>query len=230
MQPIVNNLLQALPVDISQRLIQTCVPVDLEFGEVLYNANTPIRWVYFPLKAMVSFVTVLGDHPPLEMNLIGNEGMVGATITLGVSTSPMQAIVQGTGSALRMTAMQLMNEVNLTAILQRRIHRYLYVLMAQLARTAACTHFHEIEPRLARWLLMTHDRAHSDCFSLTQEFLSNMLGVRRSGVTIAAGELQNRKLIHYSRGEIHILDRIGLEAAACECYLDMKNKYQYIYE
>ena len=151
------------------------------------------------------------------MGLIGNEGMLGATLVLGVEVAPMRAVVQGAGAAWRMNPRDSRRNCT-TPALRRTIHRYLYVLLTQFAQSAACTHFHEIEPRLARWLLMTHDRAHADHFYLTHEVLAAMLGVRRSSITIAAGALQQRGLIRYVRGDISILDRPGLEAAACGCY------------
>ena len=167
----------------------------------------------------------MGRYRPLEMGLIGNEGMLGATLALGVETAPMRAVVQGSGTAWRITSKRFQRELLTDPGLGLTIHRYLYVLLTQFAQSAACTHFHEIEPRLARWLLMTHDRAHADHFYLTHEVLATMLGVRRSGITIAAGALQQRGLIHYVRGDIRILDRSGLEAAACGCYVSLIADY-----
>jgi CRP-like cAMP-binding protein len=152
------------------------------------------------------------------MSMIGNEGMLGATLALGVTTNPLRAVVQGSGSALRMTIARFRRELRTSAELRRTLDMYLYVLFEQLAQTAACNSFHEAQARLARWLLMTHDRAHGGRFRLTHLFLAEMLGVRRSAVTIAAGELQRRRLIHYTRGHISVLSRSGLEAASCECY------------
>jgi CRP-like cAMP-binding protein len=195
-----------------------CESVDLKFGDRLSDADKPIRHVYFPLVGFISLVTTLDGHQPLEMALVGNEGMLGVTLKLGIKTAPMRAIVQGSGKALRMSGADFMRLLRRTPAMFRILDRYLYVMMAQLIQSSACTRFHEIEPRLARWLLMTHDRAHADHFHLTHEFLADMLGVRRSGVSIAAGALQLRKLIRYSRGEISILNRKGLEAASCECY------------
>lgn len=174
-------------------------------------------------------MAVVGGHKPLEMGLIGNEGMLGATLALGVTNSPQRGVVQGSGTALRMTVAHLRAELRDSAALRRTLDRYLYVLMAQLSQTAACARFHAIEARLARWLLMTHDRAPSDHFYLTHDFLADMLGVRRSAVTIAAGALQHRELISYSRGRIVIVDRQGLESASCECYRAVVEDYENLF-
>ncbi|MGE8175737.1 Crp/Fnr family transcriptional regulator [Pseudomonas fluorescens] len=219
-QPIENRLLQGLSKTDYSRLQAQCDNVELAFGTVLFEPGHPILHVYFPQTALIAEVVTLYRHPPLHMSLIGNEGMLGATLALGVNTAPMRAVVQGAGTCLRMRGLQLQVALRESPLLLRRLNQYLYVQMMQLAQTAACTHFHEIEPRLARWLLMTHDRAHANHFHLTHMSLADMLGVRRSGVTLAAGTLQQRGLIRYTRGEITILDRKGLEAASCECYSD----------
>lgn len=223
---ILSHLIEGLPSKQRTTLLDGCEPVDLVFGNVLHEANQPIRHVYFPLGGFISLVATLEGHQPLEMGLIGNEGMLGATLALGVDLAPMRAVVQGSGSALRMSSELFKQELLSSPQLLRVLKRYLYVLMAQLSQSAACTHFHEIELRLVRWLLMTHDRAHADHFYLTQEYLADMLGVRRSGVSIAAAALQARGLIRYSRGVIYILDRAGLEQAACECYASLQADYQ----
>ena len=215
---VVNRLIEGLPRRERHWMLEQCEPMELDFGDILCEPDQPFRYVYFPLTGFISLVTSLQDHQPLEMGLIGNEGMLGGTIVLGISAVPLRAVVQGAGVLLRMTSVQLRKEMQRSPALRRALQRYLYVQMAQLSQIGACTHFHEIEPRLARWLLMTHDRAHADHFRLTHEQLANMLGVRRSGISVAAGVLRRRKLIRYTRGEIHILNREGLEAAACECY------------
>jgi CRP-like cAMP-binding protein len=216
--PVVNQLLDSLPRGERKRILDSCEPVDMVFGAILCEPDQPYRHAYFPLSGFISLVQTVGDHQPLEMGLIGNEGMLGATLVLGINTIPMRAVVQGSGSCLRVSAAQLRRLLDECPGLRRKLNRYLYVLMAQLSQTAACTRFHEVEARLARWLLMTHDRAHADHFHLTHEFLADMLGVQRSAVTIAAGALQKRQLISYTRGEIRVLSRDGLEAASCECY------------
>lgn len=215
---VVNRLIQGLPPAQRKRLLAQCQPIHLAFGEILCEPGQPFGHVYFPLTGFISLVAVVSRHEPLEMGLIGNEGMLGATLALGVDAVPLRGIVQGSGTALRMPVPRFRAELREGSALPGVLQRYLYVLMAQLAQTAACTRFHEVDARLARWLLMTHDRAHADHFHLTHKFLAAMLGVRRSGVTIAAGALQRRGLIRYVRGKINIRDRTGLEATACECY------------
>lgn len=159
------------------------------------------------------------------MGMIGNEGMLGATLALGIDTFPMRGVVQGSGTAMRVEVSQFRRELQQNPALKQALERYLYVLIEQLAQNASCNSFHEVRPRLARWLLMTHDRVEGDCFKLTHLFLAGMLGVRRSAVTIAAGELQERRLISYSRGQIRVLNRRGLEAASCECYATSVRAY-----
>lgn len=215
---LINHLLEGLPRKERNRILERCEPVDLAFGTILCEPDQTLQHVYFPLTGFISLLATIDSHQPLEMALIGNEGMLGVTLVLGVNAAPLRGVVQGPGTALRMTATQLRHELGGSPYLLHRLNRYLYVLMAQLSQTAACTCFHQVETRLALWLLMTHDRAHADHFHLTHKFLADMLGVRRSAVTIAAGGLQRKKLIRYTRGEIRILDRRGLEAASCECY------------
>ena len=215
---IVNRLIDGLSRKERDTLLEHAELVDLAFGEILCEPRQAIRFVYFPLSAFISLVVTTGRHTPLEIGLIGNEGMLGATLILGTDEAQLRAVVQGKGTALRLTVAQLRRELRVSPSLLRTLRRYLCATMIQLARSVACIHFHEVEPRLARWLLMTHDRAHADHFHLTHEYLAGMLGVRRSGVTVAAGALQRRSLIRYARGDIRIIDRKGLEAASCDCY------------
>jgi CRP-like cAMP-binding protein len=192
---------------------------------VLCERGTPARHVYFPTEGFVSLVTMIDDSAGLEVGMVGREGMVGAHLALGVATSPLRALVQGAGTSWRIGTPAFRTELARSAALQRSLSRYLYVLMSQLAASATCLRFHLIGPRLARWLLMSQDRAHADTFHVTQEFLAYMLGVRRVGVTAAASAMQRSGLIAYRRGEMTVLDRGGLEAAACACYAGDRRAY-----
>ena len=225
-EPIANSLLAALPGKDYQRLLTGLEPVTLTFGEILYEPGKPIRHVYFPSDCLVSLLTLADGHLALEVGMVGREGMLGIPVALGINDSPVRALVQGTGTALRMTSARLRGELGKSEPLQRELNRYIHERIVQITQTAACNRFHPIEGRLARWLLMTRDRMVSNHFSMTQEILGHMLGVLRVAVTNAAGALQQRKLISYSRGEISILDGNGLEAAACQCYQVVKNGYQ----
>ena len=221
----VNLLLDGLPDKELRGILDHCEQVDLMFGAVLRQPDQPIAYVYFPISGVISLITVLLGHPPLGLAMIGNEGMLDAVLVLSDHLLPTRgAVVQNAGKAWRMKTSKLRQQLRKSPILLFRLNHYLYLQIAQISRSSGCTHFHEIEPRLARWLLMTHDRIHSDCFHLTHELLADMLGVRRSGVTVAAGAVQFRKLISYNRGDIKILDRKGLEATACECYCVVKNE------
>jgi CRP-like cAMP-binding protein len=222
---IENSLLAAVPRKEYRRLLAGLEPVTLRFGEVLYEPGETIRHVYFPDSSLVSLLTLVNGHLALEVGLIGREGMVGFPLVLGHKVSSVRALVQGAGTAMRMGSAQFREEFRLSLPLQRELYRYIHTLMAQISQTAACNRFHVVETRLARWLLMTHDRVKSDRFRMTHEFLGNMLGVRRVGVTKSAQALQKRKLISYSRGDITVLDRRGLEAAACECYEVVKDMH-----
>lgn len=223
--PVANRLLADLPLKDRQHLTAGCEQVELGFADILGEPGERIRHVYFPGESFISLAAPVDGRASLEVGLIGNEGMLGIPLILGISVSPQRALVRGSGSALRMTAASFHRELAASEALHRGLNRYLYALMAQFAQTAACTRFHLLDARLARWLLMTHDRAHSNSFHLTHDFLSDMLGVRRVGITKAAGVLQRRKLISYRRGHITILDRAGLEAVSCGCYLAMKQTY-----
>lgn len=223
--PIENSLLAAIPRKDYQLFLPELEPVILTYGEVLYEPGETIRHVYFPNSALVSLLTLADGHLALEVGLIGREGMVGIPLVLRHDVSPVRALVQGSGTAMRMASVHFRKVFQLSPALQRELYRYTYTLMAQISQTAACNRFHVVQARLARWLLMTHDRVKSDQFHMTHEFLGHMLGVRRVGVTKAAQALQRHKLISYSRGDITILDRTGLEAASCQCYKVVRDMY-----
>ncbi|MEO8159212.1 MAG: Crp/Fnr family transcriptional regulator [Betaproteobacteria bacterium] len=225
-EPVANLLLSGLPRKDRQHVLARCEPVELKFADVLCEPARRISHVYFPTASFISLVIPVNNLASLEVELVGNEGMVGVPLMLGVNVSPLRVVVQGPGPALRMTAATFLAELEQSVALRHNLQRYIYVLLAQLAQTAACNRFHALDSRLARWLLMTHDRAHANEFFLTHEVLARMLGVRRVGVTNAAGLLQERKLVRYSRGHITILDRAGLEAVSCECYKTVKDTYR----
>ena len=218
MSPVQNQLIERLPRRDRASLLAQCEPVQLVLSEVLCEAASPTEHLYFPTEGFISLVAQVDAHPGLEVGMVGREGMVGAQLVLGVATSPLRTVVQGAGASWRIGVAAFSRELAASAALQRLLDRYVYVLMTQMVASAGCLRYHLIGPRLARWLLMTQDRAHRDQFHVTHEFLAYMLGVRRVGVTMAAGELQRRGLIAYCRGEMTVLDRGGLEAAACSCY------------
>jgi CRP-like cAMP-binding protein len=224
--PIPNSLLAALPRRSYLRLLPGLTPVELVFGAVLYEPGEAIREVYFPSRSLISLLTLVEGHLALEVGLVGREGMLGIPLALGVDTSPVRALVQGAGPALKMSAARFRTELKANPPLQRQLNRYVHVMMAQISQTAGCNRFHVVEARLARWLLMTRDRVRSAEFRMTHDFLSHMLGVRRVGVTEAASALQQRKLIEYRRGLIRILDDRGLEAACCSCYQVVKDMHE----
>ena len=221
-----NKIIMGLPHVEHDRLLESLEQVDLPLCSVISNPGQMLAYVYFPLSGLVSLSISARTEKPVETSQIGVEGMIGATLSLGVQTTPLLAIVHEEGIALRADASNFQNELMQMPVLHNRINRYLYVQMTQLARTVSCIHFHEIELRLAKRLLMSHDRSHTDYFSLTHQVLADMLGVQRSAVSIAAASLQQKNIIHYSRGTIHVLSRTGLEAASCACYQTSILDYQ----
>lgn len=223
-----NHLIELLPGRTRTRLLAICEPVEFTIGEVLSEVGLPTRHVFFPREGFVSLVSAFNGRPILEVGMVGREGMLGTQLVLGVGTAPLHAVVQGAGSAWRIDGAAFCRELASSGEIQKYLKRYIYVMMLQLAAAASCVRFHEIGPRLARWLLMTQDRAHSKNFVITHEFLAYMLGVRRVGITTAAGALQRDGLISYRRGEIKVLNRRGLKAAACSCYASDQQAYDEI--
>ncbi len=221
-----NRLLAFLPRRERQHLIDHSEMVNLALREVLFDPGARIRHAYFPITAYVSLLTPVDKSTRVEVGLVGDEGMVGTPLVLGVAFSSLQAIVQGAGRCLRMDAAFFRRELAVNPVLKLHLERYLFVLMTQLAQSTGCTRFHLVEARLARWLLMTQDRARSSGFYVTHEFLAKMLGVRRAGVTKAATALQADGYIRYSRGNVTVLDRPGLTDAACACYRIDRNTYR----
>jgi CRP-like cAMP-binding protein len=213
-----NRLLAALPRDHYRRLLPHLERVPLPLREILYDANGPISHVFFPLNGVVSLVILMEGGVILEVGTIGNEGMVGTPVFLGSESSPTRAMSQVAGEALRMEVKVFQKEMRRRGPLHDLVQRYTQAMINQISQSTVCNHRHSVEKRMCRWLLMSHDRVGTDEFRLTQEFLAQMLGVRRPTVTVVAGTLQKAGLITYHRGTMTVLDRKGLEAAACECY------------
>lgn len=213
-----NRLLAALPTEDYQRILPYLEAVDLPLKQVLYHYGDPIEYVYFPHQAIISLVTILEDGASVEVGIIGNEGMMGVEVFLGDAISNYEVIVQSADGGTRMAAAPFKAEFDRGGMLQRLMLSYMQALFFQVSQGAVCFRRHAIEERLARWLMMVSDRVDSNEMMLTQEFISQMLGTRRAGVTIAAGALQRAGLIRYRPGNIRILDRQNLEQATCECY------------
>jgi CRP-like cAMP-binding protein len=222
----VNRLIGILPERSRKRLLGSCEQVHLTFGEVLCAAGDAVEHVYFPQESFISLLATLDDGERLEIGILGDEGMLGASVHLGVNRASEQAVVQGPGAALRISARNFRWHCKQDPALREGMNRYVYLLMAQFAQTAACAHYHLIQARLARWLLLTRDRAHSNRFRLTHELLAHMLGVRRVGITEAAMALHERGFIDYARGEIVIRNGRGLEQASCGCYAQSNEIYE----
>jgi CRP-like cAMP-binding protein len=220
-----NRLVERLPQIDRTRLLALCVPVRLARAEVLCEPGQPSSHVYFPIDGIVSLLSRQEGRAALEVGMVGREGMVGIELALGAPLASLHATVQAAGAAWRIGAQAFRGELGRSSALRRELHRYVHVLMSQLATSAACIHFHEIGPRLARWLLMTQDRAHSPSLQVTHEHLATMLGVRRVGITQAACALQVAGVIEYRRGELTVRDRARLEAASCACYATDRQSY-----
>ena len=213
-----NRLLAALPRDEYDRLHPHLEKVSLPLKDILYEANGPIPHVFFPLNGVVSLVIIMEGGFTLEVGTIGNEGMVGTPVFLGSESSPTKAISQVPGEALRLETKVFQGEMKLGGPLYVYVQRYTQAMINQISQSTVCNHRHSVQKRMCRWLLMSHDRVGADEFQLTQEFLAQMLGVRRPTVTAVAGMLQKAWLISYHRGRLTVIDRKGLEAASCECY------------
>jgi CRP-like cAMP-binding protein len=220
-----NRILGALSPQEYERIAPQLETVSLKLSQVLFRPDDYLRYVYFPINAIVSLLTDLSDGSGMEVGLVGREGMVGISAILGGNETKV-ATVQGEGTGLRMSAEKLREEFQRGGMLQSGLLRYTHALMAQISQSVVCNCRHEVEGRLARWLLMYHDRLDRDEFEMTHEFMANMLGVRRASVSGVAARLQERGLINYRRGHITILDRKGLESFACECYPVVQEKFE----
>jgi CRP-like cAMP-binding protein len=220
--PGLNRLLAKLPKNEYKLLLPKLKTVSLILGEPLYEPGEAIKYVYFPNDSIISLISEVSETSWLEVGMVGNEGMAGLDVFMGVNLSSTRVVVQGSGTAMRMSSAAARSEANRIGGLHHLLHRYSHSLLAQVSQSSACNRFHLVDARLARWLLMTTDRLGADEFPLTQEFLASMLGVRREGVSKAAGALQASNLISYSRGLITILNRRGLEAKSCQCYAIIK--------
>jgi CRP-like cAMP-binding protein len=223
--PRQNHLLAALPAEDFERVRAKLKLVSLPLGEVLYEAGRRQRAVYFPTTAIVSLLYMLADGASAEIAVVGNEGIIGVSLFMGGETTPSRAVVQSAGYAYRLPGKFLKEEFTRGGTMQNLLLRYTQALLTQMAQTAVCNRHHSLDQQLCRWLLLSLDRLIGNDLIMTQELIANMLGVRREGVTEAAGNLQNAGLIRYSRGHITVLDRPGLEARTCECYAVVKKEF-----
>ena len=224
-----NWLLNALPKEDYERLLDDLQPVSFALGEVVYESGGQMDYVYFPTTCHVSLLYTMINGLTAEMGLVGNEGVVGIALFMGGDTTPNRAVVQGAGRAVKLRAKSMHLEFSRGGEFQHLLLRYTQALITQISQTAVCNRLHSMDQRLCRWLLMTHDRTHSDQLQMTQEFISHMLGVRREGVTHAARNLQEKGLISYVRGHIRIVDRPKLEAQVCECYEVVRAEHSRIF-
>lgn len=225
LSPAQNRLIASLPAEVYERVLPNLWPVTLSQGENIYASGSRLEHVYFPTGAVVSLLYTTEDGATAEVGITGNDGMLGIALVLGGDSAPNRAIVQIAGGALKLGAGVLQEEFARGGAFQKLLLRYTQSFLTQVSQTAVCNRLHSVEKRLCRWLLLCHDRVHSDRLTITQEFISNMLGTRRESVTVAAARLQDAGLIHYSRGNITILDRPGLESIGCECYRTIKGEF-----
>lgn len=220
-----NSLLRALPAQEWARISPQLEPVALPLGAVLYESGSRLRHVYFPTTAIVSLLYVMKDGASAQVAVVGNEGLVGVAVFMGGETTPSRAVVQSAGQGYRLNGQHIKQEFGRAAVLQQLLLRYTQALLTQMAQTAVCNRHHSVDQQLCRWLLLSLDRLPTNELVMTQELIANLLGVRREGVTEAAGKLQTAGLIRYSRGHIVVLDRLRLEARACECYRVVKDEF-----
>ncbi len=221
-----NHLLASLPPESYERLRPHLEPISFTLGEVIYESGGHMQYVYFPTTSHISLLYTMIDGSTAEMGLVGQEGVVGIALFMGGETTPNRAVVQGGGAAFRMKSKAMLDEFKRGGEFQHLMLRYTQALITQISQTAVCNRLHTVEQRLCRWLLMTHDLAQTDELEMTHEFISNMLGVRREGVTVAAQRLQEMGMISYVRGHIHILDRGQLLSHVCECYQVVKDEHK----
>ena len=219
-----NHILDALPQEERDRLFPHLDLVAMPLGRVLYESGETLRHIYFPTDSIVSLLYVMQDGASAEIAVVGNEGAIGVALFMGGETTPSRAIVQSAGSAYRLTGKRLKLEFNRHGNMLHLLLRYTQSLITQMAQTAVCNRHHSVNQQLCRWLLLSLDRLNSNEIEMTQELIANMLGVRREGVTAAAGELQRAEVIRYSRGKITVLDRMKLEQLSCECYSVVKKE------
>lgn len=220
----VNHLLAAAPAEFRERLVPHLEGIKLSLGEVVYESGDIPRYVYFPTDCIVSLLYVMEDGDSAEISVVGNEGIVGISVFMGGESTPSRAIVQSAGHAYRLPAGKLKEEFNRDPDMRLLMLRYTQALLTQMAQTAVCNRHHTIDQQLCRWILLSLDRLPSSELSMTQELIANMLGVRREGVTHAAGKLQDENVIEYKRGRIAVLDRPKLERLCCECYAVVKKE------
>ena len=222
--PRQNHLLDALPEDVYERMASKLERVPMKLGEVLYESGGELRYAYFPTNCIVSLLYVMENGASAEIAVVGNEGLIGVALFMGGGTMPNRAVVQSAGYAYRLRGSLMLQEINRNGYLLRLLLFYTQALITQMAQTAVCNRHHTLDQQLCRWLLLSLDRLTNNELTMTQELIANMLGVRREGVTEAAGKLQQAGLIEYGRGRIKVVDRPGLEARVCECYQVVKTE------